>query len=178
MSLKPKPDPYGRFIPIGNRCLGYMWLSSDTAEDQLLKEQVVGMARRRLVYHGNYINRDYLGHVRRMLPSLEDEIENYLELFAPVSRYRWRLTGAVFLCEPIVHGKFPPGQYLALKIVLGGTGENWWCLLFPPLCVHWPRPSPMMNRLNLPAVGSRPWRKGETAIRRTGTPALQDFGMA
>ena len=31
---------------------------------------------------------------------------------------------------------FPAGAYDALEIVLGaGAGHNWWCVLFPPLCV-------------------------------------------
>ncbi len=30
----------------------------------------------------------------------------------------------------------PAGQYKALKIVLGnGQGHNWWCVMFPPLCL-------------------------------------------
>ncbi len=31
---------------------------------------------------------------------------------------------------------FPAGQYTALKVILGeGKGKNWWCVMFPPLCV-------------------------------------------
>lgn len=31
---------------------------------------------------------------------------------------------------------FPQGTYNALKITIGqGKGENWWCVLFPPLCL-------------------------------------------
>lgn len=31
---------------------------------------------------------------------------------------------------------YPAGQYLSLRVVLGaGDGENWWCVLFPPLCL-------------------------------------------
>lgn len=31
---------------------------------------------------------------------------------------------------------FPSGNYEALNITLGeGRGENWWCVLFPPLCL-------------------------------------------
>ena len=31
---------------------------------------------------------------------------------------------------------FPAGNYEALTIILGkGEGENWWCVLFPPLCL-------------------------------------------
>ena len=29
----------------------------------------------------------------------------------------------------------PAGNYLALRIVIGeGKGQNWWCVVFPPLC--------------------------------------------
>lgn len=31
---------------------------------------------------------------------------------------------------------FPAGNYEALTVTLGkGEGENWWCVLFPPLCL-------------------------------------------
>lgn len=31
---------------------------------------------------------------------------------------------------------FPSGNYEALNITIGkGQGENWWCVLFPPLCL-------------------------------------------
>ena len=30
----------------------------------------------------------------------------------------------------------PAGTYTALRIRLGGgTGQNWWCVMFPPLCL-------------------------------------------
>jgi stage II sporulation protein R len=30
---------------------------------------------------------------------------------------------------------FPPGYYEAVQIIIGdGAGQNWWCLMFPPLC--------------------------------------------
>lgn len=31
---------------------------------------------------------------------------------------------------------FPAGNYEALNLTIGeGAGENWWCVLFPPLCI-------------------------------------------
>ena len=31
---------------------------------------------------------------------------------------------------------FPSGEYLSLRVILGeGKGQNWWCVLFPPLCL-------------------------------------------
>ena len=30
----------------------------------------------------------------------------------------------------------PTGEYLALRVVIGaGEGRNWWCVMFPPLCI-------------------------------------------
>lgn len=30
---------------------------------------------------------------------------------------------------------YPAGEYPALRVVLGeGKGQNWWCVVFPPLC--------------------------------------------
>ncbi len=31
---------------------------------------------------------------------------------------------------------FPAGEYLSLRVLIGsGEGQNWWCCLFPPLCL-------------------------------------------
>jgi stage II sporulation protein R len=31
---------------------------------------------------------------------------------------------------------YPEGNYEALRVVLGeGQGQNWWCVMFPPLCL-------------------------------------------
>lgn len=31
---------------------------------------------------------------------------------------------------------YPAGRYEALRVVLGeGKGHNWWCVMFPPLCI-------------------------------------------
>ncbi len=32
---------------------------------------------------------------------------------------------------------YPEGDYEALRIILGeGEGDNWWCVMFPPLCLY------------------------------------------
>ena len=31
---------------------------------------------------------------------------------------------------------FPSGTYLSLRIIIGeGEGQNWWCVLYPPMCL-------------------------------------------
>ena len=46
-------------------------------------------------------------------------------------------TGQLFLPEK-AYGEvlLPAGEYRALRIILGeGKGQNWWCVLFPQLCL-------------------------------------------
>ena len=32
---------------------------------------------------------------------------------------------------------YPAGRYRSLRIIIGdGEGENWWCVMFPPLCTE------------------------------------------
>ena len=31
---------------------------------------------------------------------------------------------------------FPSGSYVSLQVIIGnGEGQNWWCVLFPPMCL-------------------------------------------
>ncbi len=31
---------------------------------------------------------------------------------------------------------FPAGEYTSVRVILGeGKGKNWWCVMFPPLCI-------------------------------------------
>jgi len=45
------------------------------------------------------------------------------------------LTSSYFPMKVYGDYVFPPGTYEALKVEIGqAMGENWWCLMFPPLC--------------------------------------------
>ena len=44
----------------------------------------------------------------------------------------------------------PAGRYQAVRVILGrGEGQNWWCVMFPPLCLPAARPK---NQISLDAV--------------------------
>lgn len=48
---------------------------------------------------------------------------------------RAELTAADFPAREYGALRLPAGRYPALVLVLGaGAGQNWWCVLFPPLC--------------------------------------------
>ena len=49
---------------------------------------------------------------------------------------------------------FPAGNYEALNITIGaGEGENWWCVLFPPLCLIDPSGASLEN-IETDSIGS------------------------
>ncbi len=62
---------------------------------------------------------------------------------------------------------FPAGEYEALRVVLGsGGGQNWWCVLFPPLCIVSENGEPAPAREDLRFESSllkwlRAWRDGK-----------------
>ncbi|MBR3780596.1 MAG: stage II sporulation protein R [Clostridia bacterium] len=46
------------------------------------------------------------------------------------------LTEEYFPTREYENFTLPAGEYLALKVILGkGEGHNWWCVMFPPLCL-------------------------------------------
>ena len=54
----------------------------------------------------------------------------------------------------------PAGEYTALRVVIGqGAGNNWWCVMFPPLCI--------------PAAGEVSEQPGE--LEGVLTPGQQDL---
>ncbi len=49
-------------------------------------------------------------------------------------------------------GMLPAGNYNSLRVIIGeGQGQNWWCVLFPPLCfvdaVHGEIPEDVKQKL-------------------------------
>ena len=48
---------------------------------------------------------------------------------------RARLEPAEFPTKDYDGFSLPAGKYLALRVIIGeGRGQNWWCVVFPPLC--------------------------------------------
>ena len=46
------------------------------------------------------------------------------------------LTESYFSTRTYESGTFPAGRYRTVQIVIGeGQGKNWWCVMYPPLCV-------------------------------------------
>ncbi len=52
---------------------------------------------------------------------------------------------------------FPSGEYLSLRVMIGdAAGQNWWCCLFPPLCLGAATVSPAQAEDAFISVGLTP----------------------
>ena len=68
------------------------------------------------------------------------EIEKVAEVIISKEGYDYPVTAdlAVTWIPEKTYGNttFPAGNYQALNVTIGeGAGQNWWCVLFPPLCL-------------------------------------------
>jgi len=72
--------------------------------------------------------------IQKNLNNIEDIA---IETLAKCSDYSAsaELTDSRFPTKKYSNYSFPAGEYETLKITIGeGKGQNWWCVMFPPLC--------------------------------------------
>lgn len=51
---------------------------------------------------------------------------------------------------------FPAGEYYSLRINLGNAeGENWWCVLFPPLCTNASSVQESLQKMGISKSGTK-----------------------
>lgn len=77
--------------------------------------------------------------VKKIEPKLA-ELENSAETFVKNTGFDYdvkiTLSNEYFTTRTYESVTLPAGKYLALRVVIGsGEGHNWWCVMFPPMCV-------------------------------------------
>jgi stage II sporulation protein R len=73
--------------------------------------------------------------VREQLPALKQLVETDLASLGYNYGAQVELGQVPFPTKMYGNRVYPAGDYEALRITLGrGDGQNWWCVLFPPLC--------------------------------------------
>ena len=112
--------------------------NSDTAEDQNLKLAVRDAVGSRMA--------ELLSDVPDR-EACEQVVEAHLPEIAETAQavvreagYEYEVHAAIEETEfpSKTYGKFtfPAGKYEALRVVIGeGEGHNWWCVMFPPMCL-------------------------------------------
>lgn len=113
--------------------------NSNEDSDQNIKLKVRDLVLVKL-YHdfqGLTNSEEAIKYTGNNLGVLKNKINKYLKEHGFSYKAQCALVRENF--KPSTYGAFqlPGGEYRALRITLGeGTGKNWWCVLYPPLCFY------------------------------------------
>ncbi|MCL2083155.1 MAG: stage II sporulation protein R [Oscillospiraceae bacterium] len=73
--------------------------------------------------------------IRGNLPFLQKSLEEFLNSEGLDLSVALELSMQKFPTKDYGSFALPAGEYNSLRVILGeGQGENWWCVVFPPLC--------------------------------------------
>ena len=117
------PDYAIRFRIIAN---------SNSKEDQELKKKVKEEVEEKLNHL--MVNAKNSEEAKQLLKSELSSIQDLVQNYSKDSEIS---LGKNFFPEKEYHGVvYPSGDYDSLVITLGhGLGNNWWCVMYPPLCL-------------------------------------------
>lgn len=111
--------------------------NSDAPDDQLVKMLLRDEVSREISrWAGEPSNiEEARDVVQAHLPKLEALVQEVLTQNGYSYDYKVELGQVPFPAKMYGNQVYPAGNYEALRITLGkGEGQNWWCVLFPPLC--------------------------------------------
>ena len=112
--------------------------NSDTAEDQALKlcvRDAVLLAGAEL-FTDTTTREQAEQKIQAALPKIQQAAEACVQKQGYDYSVAAKLTDAYFSTRTYESGTFPAGRYKTVQIVIGeGKGKNWWCVMYPPLCV-------------------------------------------
>lgn len=112
--------------------------NSDSPADQALKLEIKDQIVTQM--GEEFKNVDSAQEARRIAISKKAEIKAVSESMVTAKGYDYPVEVYIgefeFPTKSYGNLVFPQGRYEAVRVVLGeGEGKNWWCVLFPPLCM-------------------------------------------
>ena len=113
--------------------------NSDRSEDQALKLEIRDRILKKygaLLKSGDSIT-EAKASVERLLPEIEIDAKGWITELG--YDYDVKATLSVEWYETREYESFtlPAGYYSSLRIIIGnGEGKNWWCVMYPPLCME------------------------------------------
>ena len=111
--------------------------NSDSDEDQALKLKVRDKIIEKMAV--KLENIENLDEARDILVSSVEEVTNIAKEVIVEEGYNYdvntMLSNENFPDKIYGDYIFPQGNYEAYRVIIGdGMGQNWWCVMFPPLC--------------------------------------------
>lgn len=112
--------------------------NSDSEYDQSIKLQLRDMV---LSEYGSQLACESdithaIAQTKALLPEIEQSCNKFLTTKSAPYGAKAELCEMHFNTRVYDNVTLPAGEYTALRITLGsGEGQNWWCVMFPPLCI-------------------------------------------
>lgn len=111
--------------------------NSNNARDQFLKKQVKNNLETEL--YNDLKDSDTIDKSRNIIKSNLNKYENQVRLVLKSENSTQNFDidyGFHYFPEKTYNGvKYEEGDYESLLVTIGkGEGDNWWCVLFPPIC--------------------------------------------
>lgn len=111
--------------------------NSDSTQDQLLKQQVkdeiIAYMEPLLKESSDIEETKYI--IEESLPLIQEIAEEVIADWGKAYSVYVGLDEANFPTKSYGDVVLPAGEYEACRVIIGeGKGENWWCVMFPPLC--------------------------------------------
>ena len=107
--------------------------NSNNLEDQLIKLKVKDKVEKDI--YNKLSNTKDINEARTEIQKDLINIENIVSSTINSNKYNINYGNNYFPEKELNGIRYEPGNYESLVIKLGeGKGNNWWCVLFPPLC--------------------------------------------
>lgn len=110
--------------------------NSNSLRDQKIKENIRDKMQKEL--YDLLKDSKSINHARNLITSNIDNFDNLLASEMKDTEYSYKIDyGLHNFPEKKYKGiTYEAGEYESLLVTLGeGKGDNWWCVLFPPLCL-------------------------------------------
>lgn len=112
--------------------------NSDTSVDQNLKLRLRDyiLQEGKDIFNGSVNIENAVEKIEPVLPELEKSAKAFVNQAGFDYDVKISLSKEYFTTRTYETVTLPAGKYLALRVVIGsGEGHNWWCVMFPPMCV-------------------------------------------
>ena len=139
--------------------------NSDTRQDQQLKlrvrDRILLEAEQMGLGEGCTNAEETARQARRLLPQLVAAAQDELAKYSSSQTVSACVTRMYFNTRTYEGFTMPAGEYQAVRFTIGeGRGHNWWCVLFPQMCLPpafaQPEQPPQFSSAQLRVLSARP----------------------
>lgn len=113
--------------------------NSDATEDQELK---LAVRDKILTKYGDRLRRtksfeEAIDTVDSLIPAIEEDAECWIRELGYDYPVKATVSNEWYDTREYEDFTLPMGYYSSLRVIIGeGKGQNWWCVMYPPLCME------------------------------------------